>query len=229
MKPHPQRPCRDVCSLQHVLFRAFAEATWLPEDSDPTDPRNGLREQFQTLADELRGEVGQPRDIAARPRKAGDEPVRNRIDNRSEDNGDSLGRLLGGQGLGCASGQDDINLERNQFGRKSGEPLEPPLGIAVFDHDVATLDVTELTQSLTEGLSQVGIRGQVGRQEAYSSDLGRLLGVGGERRSEEAASDHLNERSALHHWVFPQAVCESGARGCGAWRNRVESNQVPSL
>ena len=103
LKPHPQRPRRDVCSLQHVLFRAFAEATWLPEDSDPTDPRNGLREQFQTLADELRGEVGQPRDIAARPRKAGDEPVRNRIGGRSEDNGDSPGRLLGGQGGGCAS------------------------------------------------------------------------------------------------------------------------------
>jgi hypothetical protein len=53
LKPHPQRPCRDFCSLQHVPFRAFAEATWLPEDSDPTDPdpRNGLFELFQTLAD----------------------------------------------------------------------------------------------------------------------------------------------------------------------------------
>jgi len=40
--------------------------------------------------------------------------------------------LLGGQGLGCASGQDDINLERNQFGRKSGEALELPLGVSLF-------------------------------------------------------------------------------------------------
>ena len=56
----------------------------------------------------------------------------------------------------CASGHDDINLERNQFGRKSGEPLDLPLGISVFDHDVAALDVTEVTQSLTEGLAQVG-------------------------------------------------------------------------
>jgi hypothetical protein len=29
----------------------FAEATWLPEDSDLGDSRNGLLEQFQTLAD----------------------------------------------------------------------------------------------------------------------------------------------------------------------------------
>ena len=75
-------------------------------------------------------------------------PLRNRIGSSSEDNGEGPGRLLGGQGGGCAWGHDDINLERNQFGRKSGEPLELPLGISVFDHDVAALDVTEVTQSL---------------------------------------------------------------------------------
>ena len=56
----------------------------------------------------------------------------------------------------CLRGHDDINLERNQFGRESGEPLELPLGISVFDHDVAALDVTEVTQSLTEGLCAGG-------------------------------------------------------------------------
>src|SRR5262245_12269324 len=101
-------------------FPWFVGGTWLPEDSDPTDPRNGLRELFQTLADELQAEAGHPRDIAARPRKAGDEAARNQIGSNSEDNGDSVGRLLGGQGMGLACGHDDINLERNQFGRKSG-------------------------------------------------------------------------------------------------------------
>jgi len=42
--------------------------------------------------------------------------------------------------------------DSNQFGRESGEPLELPLGISVFNHEVAALDVTEVTQSLTEGL-----------------------------------------------------------------------------
>ena len=27
----------------------FGESAWIPEDSDPTDPRNGLLEQFQDL------------------------------------------------------------------------------------------------------------------------------------------------------------------------------------
>ena len=96
--------------------------------------------------------------------------------------------MLGGQGLRCASGHDDINLERNQLGRERGEPLVLPLGISVFNHDVVALDVTEVTQSLTEGLDQVGARGPVGRQVAYSSSLGRLLGLGSERHGENTAS-----------------------------------------
>jgi hypothetical protein len=107
--------------------------------------------------------------------------------------------LLGGQGLGCTSGHDDINLERNQFGRKIGKPLELPLGISVFDHDVAALDVTEATEALTEGLSQVGGSGQVEHQEAYSSDLGRLLRVGSERRGEEHRTRTSEERAARDH------------------------------
>jgi hypothetical protein len=60
------------------------------------------------------------RDIAARKRKAGDEPGRHRIEHRSEDNGNGPGRVLGGESGGCAGGHDDINLERNQLGRESG-------------------------------------------------------------------------------------------------------------
>src|SRR5712691_10343565 len=146
------------------------------------------------------GQVGQPRDIAAWPRKAGDEPAPIRIGNTSEDNGDGPGRLLGGQGDGCASGrEDDITLERNQIGRESGEPLGLPLGISLFNHDVAALDVTEVTQSLKEGLARMGVRGQVARQVAYSSDLGRLLGLGGERRSKESRTRASEERAPVYH------------------------------
>src|SRR5262249_37777232 len=56
--------------------------------------------------------------------------------------------------------------------------------ISVFNDDVATLDVAEVTQSLTEGLAQVGTRRQVGRQVAYSSGRGGLLGPGGPRAEE---------------------------------------------
>ena len=106
--------------------------------------------------------------------------------------------MLGSQGNLCASsGHDDIDLERNQFGCKRGEALRLPLGISVFDHDVATLDVTEVTQPLEEGLVPVGASGPVERQVAYASDFNRLLRLSGERRGEEAARDGADEGTSI--------------------------------
>jgi hypothetical protein len=114
--------------------------------------------------------------------------------------------LLGSQGSLCASsGHDDINLERDQFGRQSGKALRLPLGISVFDRDVAALDVTEVAQSLEEGLEPVGASGPVERQVAYASDLGRLLRLGGERRREEAARHGVEEGAAMHYWITSSA------------------------
>src|SRR5207253_6022747 len=92
------------------------------------------------------------------------------------------------------------NLERNQFGRESGESLELPLGISVFNQDVAALDVTEVTQSLTERLDQVGASGSVARQIANSRDLGRLLGPDRKRAEEptEEKGDAEGEPQPCH-------------------------------
>ncbi len=62
-----------------------------------------------------------------------------------------------------------------------------PLGRSVFDKDVLALDITEVTEPLAEGLWEVRISCQVGRQVAYSSDLGRLLRLG--RQRAEKATD----------------------------------------
>jgi hypothetical protein len=51
----------------------------------------------------------------------------------------------------------------------------------------------------------------------------------GERRGEEHRARASEKRAAVYHWVLSQAVCESGARGCGAWGNRAGSMQEPSL
>jgi len=92
--------------------------------------------------------------------KRRDNPVRYWIANSTENDRNSRRRLLGGKGGDCTSGgQDDVDLERNQFGRESGELLDLPFGIPVFDHDVATLDVPEVTQPLEEGVAQVGASG----------------------------------------------------------------------
>ena len=92
-----------------------------------------------------------------------------------------------------------------QFGRESREPLELPLGIPVFNHDVAILDITEVTQPLTEGLVQLAISGQVGRQVAYSSDPPRLLPLGGKRSGEEVARQTADKHPAGDHWMTSSA------------------------
>jgi len=51
-----QCPPGDFCSLQPVPSRVFFEGTWLPENSAPTDPRHGPREQFDALVDVLRSD-----------------------------------------------------------------------------------------------------------------------------------------------------------------------------
>jgi hypothetical protein len=65
----------------------------------------------------------------------------------------------------------------------------------------SALDVTEVTQSLPEGLQQVGTTDRVIPQQAYSSDLGRLLRLGGERRCEEAASCRHKEHPSVDHSI----------------------------
>jgi hypothetical protein len=110
--------------------------------------------------------------------------------------------LLSSQGRdGACDRHDDLNLERNQFGRESGQPLDLPLRIPVFDQEVAALDVTKVAQSLKKEVSPLGGRDPAGRQVAYSSDLVRLLRLSGKRRSEEAASNSRDEGSALHYSI----------------------------
>jgi hypothetical protein len=52
---------------------------------------------------------------------------------------------------------------------------------------------------LEEGLSQVGESGRAVSQEADSSDLGRLLRLGGRPRDGETTCEGVNECSPVHH------------------------------
>src|SRR5215813_13018241 len=111
--------------------------------------------------------------------KAGYEPGRHRIGHSTEDDRNGPGRLLRGDGGGCGLGHDDIHLEAHQFGRKRGEPVELAIGSSVIDHDVAALDVPEVTESLKKGCRETA--DPVGSQPANSRELGGLLGLDGDR------------------------------------------------
>src|SRR5262249_40468510 len=98
-------------------------------------------------------------------------------------------------------GHDVINLERNQFGGKRRVPLELPLGVSRFDHEVVALHVAEVTHSLVKGLSQAGSTGAI-RQPAYSRGVGHLLGFDDGRangpthdKSDDEGMPHLHRGS----------------------------------
>ena len=62
------------------------------------------------------------------------EPARHRIANTIEDNGDGSRCLLCGQGGERAcSGHNNIDPERNQFGRENWQPLGFRFGRSEFD------------------------------------------------------------------------------------------------
>ena len=81
---------------------------------------------------------------------------------------------------------------------RAREPIEVPISRAVLDQDVLALDVTEVTQPLAEGLGEVGIRLEIGRQVTDSSDLRLRVG----RYCAAEAGDCQREMKADLSWIM---------------------------
>src|SRR5262249_30691591 len=117
------------------------------------DGGHGFFEQLQPLAEDFRpGINGDPGDVPAWPRQAGDQPTLDWSTDANEDNGDRGGRVLGSQGAGSSHNKEDINPKADQLGREIGEPTEIPLRISVLKGDVLTLHIAEMVQPLLEHL-----------------------------------------------------------------------------
>ena len=68
---------------------------------------------------------------------------------------DRLERIDEGRPKACCTwSEDHINFARHQLGCVGRDRLELPLRILILDHDVATLDVAEVAQSLEKSLVQ---------------------------------------------------------------------------
>jgi len=97
-----------------------------PPITAPTIPRGDVEEE----------PFVKPREVAARPRKAGHESVGYRIFPEAEHDRDGLGRLLGRAGRSRPVCQDEIDLEPHQFSREGPEPVSsvraPPLELEIL-------------------------------------------------------------------------------------------------
>ncbi len=106
---------------------------------------------------------------------------------------------LGGQRSECpARGHDDIDLERDQFGRVSGEAPGLQPRPAVFESDVLALDITVFAQPLAEGVYERDAR--LGEPETEIADHRHrlLLRAGGERHGNRRATEKRYELAVLH-------------------------------
>ena len=131
------------------------------QDRDPTDLGDGLLEQLQPFAESFHADaVGQPRDVAARPREARDESEPAGIAHDRHDDRDRRGGVLGCRRCRRRPRYDDVHLETNQLGREFGQPVESTIGKSIVDDDILALNPPEFAQPLPERLNEmVLIRG----------------------------------------------------------------------
>jgi hypothetical protein len=118
------------------------------------------------------------------------------------DDGDDTRGILRCHARRCRHRGDHVDLQPDQLRRECGKSIELALGVTGLDRNVLPLDPACLAEPFLEGVEEVRDRhSRTAREIAHSADFAGRLGLGGERRGEEAASDHAKEGASLHHSI----------------------------
>ena len=116
--------------------------------------------------------LGQPRDVAAGPRQALNQPTRNRVTRSRHNDRDCPGSVFGSQSIGSKGSDDDVNLETDEIGCEVREAIASTLRIAVLDADVLSLDPSEVAETLPECLvPERGSGRREWREKSYPRDF----------------------------------------------------------
>ena len=137
------------------------------------------------------------RDVATRPRETLYQPFLDRIARPDEHDRDRPGRFLHGLGRLGATDDNDIQIESHQFLNRVTQPFGPPFPPSPFDDGGATLDITQLPQTLEQDLLASARLPR--KKDTDSRQTGRLLCRSGEWHREEATSNAADERAPIHH------------------------------
>src|SRR6185436_9944113 len=86
----------------------------------------------------------------------------------------------------------------DQFCCKLGQSLDPPACKSIFDVDVLPLDVTKITQPLTEGVDFRRGSGRAVMQETDLRDFRWLLRPCGKRPRRRRAAKQRDELATFH-------------------------------
>ena len=197
MKLDSQLPCRE---LEFFPIECRACALWIPEHSHAGELGNHFLEQLQPFSSQLRAHLGQPRDVAAGPRQALNQPTRNRVTRSRHNDRDSPGSFLGSQSIGSNGSDDDVNLETDEIGCEVREAIASTLRIAVLDADVLSLDPSEVAETEPECLvPERGIGRREWREKSYPGDFCRRLRACCARPGERTSAKRDNQLATIVH------------------------------
>ncbi|HZD29814.1 MAG TPA: hypothetical protein VE251_14125 [Xanthobacteraceae bacterium] len=169
------------------------------ETGDAARRRQHVADELDAFAGEFRADARNSGDVAARPRKAGDESRGDRISRVRHDDGDFVRGLLCRLSGGREPRDDDVDLETDQLGGQFGKPAELSLRRSKFVSNVLPFDIPEIAQPLPEFPPKLFRIGIADDQGAHDSNLRRLLCAREERpkkRRHRRAAEQRDELAA---------------------------------
>ena len=96
--------------VQVLQYQHIGSVGRIIEDRHARSLGGNCFQEFQPFPAQFGADAGQPGDVPARPRNAGDESGANRIGYARDDNGNCTGCLLGGQRRRRKGGDDNIRF-----------------------------------------------------------------------------------------------------------------------
>ncbi len=109
--------------------------------------------QIELFRDQLDGEEGEARKVTAGPGQTRDHAVRDRVAAGDENDRDRRGRVFRCQCRKVAAGcKDQVHPAGDKLCGERGQPIVMPLGPAVFDRQVLSVDVADFAQAPTKRL-----------------------------------------------------------------------------
>src|SRR5262249_40237487 len=117
------------------------------------------------------------------------------VTDSAHDNGNRCSGLLRGEHRLGAPSENDVYFEANQIVRQLRKSLIAPSCIAVLETHVFSLDIAEITESLSKGIDG---RQRFERQDTDGDYFPRLLRTCRERPSDRRAAEQSDELTPLH-------------------------------
>jgi hypothetical protein len=101
----------------------------IPDDPHTLHAWNGLLEQLELLAAQLRKDHRQAGHVAARTCQAGDKPGARQVGTEGNDDGDALRGLAGDSRWRCAGGDEHIHRKLYELSHEVANQLHPVLAV----------------------------------------------------------------------------------------------------